>query len=143
MTSRESDRPPRVLLLDDDERILSLRGAMLQQRGCEVDEVSNLGDALDALEGSPGFDLIVVDINLGGGPDDRSGIELARVVRSKYGDVPIVAYSATFSERELTDEERGQFERTFARGTAGVEDLAEITDWMVELARDRRRVDAE
>ena len=133
----------RVLLLDDDERILKLRGSMLQQRGCEVAGVTNVGDGLEALAGAPRFDLVIVDINLGGGPDDRSGIEFARRVRETDADLPIVGYSATFSERDLADEERGVFERTFARGMARMDDLAEITDWMVKLARDRRPPDAE
>jgi CheY-like chemotaxis protein len=142
MTHNNPSDPPRVLLVEDDARILSLRGSMLQQRGCEVAEVSNAGDARKALEASPRFDLVVVDINLGDGPDDRSGIDLARLVRKKYADLPIVAYSAAFSEHELTDEENSRFDRIFARGAAGVEDLDVLTDWMVKLARDRRRADA-
>lgn len=142
MTRGTPPDPPRVLLLDDDERILSLRGSMLHQRGCEVAEVSSLGDALEALDASPRFDLVVVDINLGGGPDDRSGIDLARLVRQRYPQLPVIGYSAHFSEHELSEEERGQFERTFARGTARIEDLTEFTDWMVKLARDRRAADA-
>jgi CheY-like chemotaxis protein len=139
--TEKNTNPLHVLLVEDDERILELRSKMFERRGCVVVEASSLDDALQELKQSPAFELVIVDINLGTSPDDRSGIELARIVREQQPSVPIVGYSAYFSADELADDEASPFDRTVAKGSVHVDDLGEFTDWMVKLARERGPAD--
>jgi len=76
---------PHILVIDDEDLLSQQLERLFLQRGFDVHCVQNAEDALTRLE--PGdIDLIVTDIFLPG----RSGVELTKLAREAYPDVPII-----------------------------------------------------
>lgn len=75
----------RVLLVDDDPRLLAVVGRVLAGAGHDVVSVGDGRAALDALRERE-FDVIVSDIQMPG----VTGLELLRTVRERDLDVPVV-----------------------------------------------------
>lgn len=108
---------PIVLVVDDDERTLELRVRQLRQAECEPLSVSSFAAALQQLAASPEVDAVLTDINLDATkPKDKSGVELGRLVRTMYEDLPVAAYSARFSDQPLSKTEREIFTRELPKG---------------------------
>jgi two-component system response regulator MprA len=79
---------PRVLVVDDDEKITSFLRRALAYEGYQVDVASNGQVALNqALEAPP--DLVVLDVMMAG----LDGLEVCRRLRAG-GDVPVLMLSA-------------------------------------------------
>lgn len=78
----------RILLIDDDERLVSLVGTYLRERGLEVDGAprGTLGLAR-VLEG--GFDAVVLDVML----PDLDGFEVLRRIRAA-SPIPVLMLTA-------------------------------------------------
>ncbi len=81
-------RSGRMLAVDDSKAMLNFYLTAASGLGLEVATASNGQDALDQLENSPPFDLIVVDMNM----PVMDGIEFTEKTRamSAYKDVPII-----------------------------------------------------
>jgi DNA-binding response OmpR family regulator len=88
----------RVLLVDDDEKLLALARLALSKNGVEVETAVTSAGALEALEnGNP--DVVVLDIVM----PDISGWEVLRRIRESSG-VPVMLLSGRDSE---VDKARG------------------------------------
>lgn len=86
-----------MLVVDDDETILDLIGAILAEDGLVVEQALDGEDALNC-DGPP--DLCVLDMFLPG----IRGAELADALRAKYGkDLPILVTSASIVAQEARD----------------------------------------
>lgn len=82
----------RILLVDDERRILEVLEAYLEREGYEIHSADNGVDALKKAK-TINPDLIILDLML----PDISGEEVCRLVR-KESDVPILMLTAKFSE---------------------------------------------
>ena len=80
--------PSRVLVVDDDPRILSMMRRVLHLDGYEVVLAPSGDAALDALR-RDGVDLVILDLMLPG----RDGFEVCRTMRQESG-VPILMLTA-------------------------------------------------
>jgi two-component system KDP operon response regulator KdpE len=88
------NRPPRILLVDDEVAIQRAVAPLLRSRGYEVEVVGTGSDALNAVAGgSP--DLIVLDLGL----PDLEGVEVCRRIR-RESKAPIVILSASHHEAD-------------------------------------------
>jgi two-component system, OmpR family, KDP operon response regulator KdpE len=88
------NRPPRILLVDDEVAIQRAVAPLLRSRGYEVEVVGTGKDAVDAVvDRSP--DLIVLDLGL----PDLEGTEVCRRIR-KASKAPIVILSARGGEAD-------------------------------------------
>lgn len=77
--------PPRhILVVDDEEPVRTLLRECFELEGYKVDEASD-GREMDAALARGPYDLVTLDLNLGG----ESGLELVRKIRSVC-NVPIV-----------------------------------------------------
>jgi CheY-like chemotaxis protein len=76
----------RVLLVEDNPSVAEVCGEMLEQLGYSVARVSNGLEALDAIDKN-GIDLVFSDTVM---PGRLDGIELARQVRQRRPDIPIL-----------------------------------------------------
>jgi CheY-like chemotaxis protein len=76
----------RVLLVEDNPSVAEVCGEMLEQLGYSVARASNGLEALDAIDKN-GIDLVFSDIVM---PGRLDGIELARQVRQRRPDIPIL-----------------------------------------------------
>ncbi|WP_309084626.1 response regulator [Chelativorans sp.] len=79
-----------VLLVEDDDEVASLLGQMLDELGYLVTRASNAQAALGALANGRRIDVVFSDIMMPGG---MNGIELAREIRRRKPDLPVVLTS--------------------------------------------------
>ncbi|HEX7278619.1 MAG TPA: response regulator [Solirubrobacterales bacterium] len=136
--SEEPCSKPLVLLAEDDERLAALRAISLEQMGLDVVVSNNLGEALSTLETGPELDAVLIDIKLSDEPGDKGGLALGKAIRERYGDIPMVAYSAFYAD-ELLDEVSPLFDRYYTKGGSRVAEIEEGLKEIRELAREARR----
>ena len=82
-----------VLIVDDDPLILTVVDLMVRHAGHTARTASDGNAALDVLADSAS-DIIVSDIRMPG----MDGLELARVVRRDYPQIPIILMTGYLSE---------------------------------------------
>ena len=95
--SARDARPAKTLLLVEDEAIIALNEKkQLEAKGYAVSIARSGEEAVEAVEAGSPIDLILMDINLGGGID---GTEAARKIL-KLRDIPVV-FLSSHSEPEI------------------------------------------
>jgi DNA-binding response OmpR family regulator len=87
------DRPPRILLVDDEQPIQTLLSFPLQRDGYEVVVAADGREALARYEESPP-DLVVLDVML----PRMDGLEVCKRLRAKGETVPIIMLTAKSEE---------------------------------------------
>ncbi len=90
----------RVLLVDDDQDIREVVGAMLDAVGLTVEALASAEEALERVRATP-FDLLVLDWNLPG----MTGIELCRLIRRDrvLSRLPVLFLTAHASSRDVVE----------------------------------------
>ena len=88
-----SDRPPRILLADDEQSIQTLLSYPLQKDGYEVVRASDGREAL-ARFAEQTFDLVVLDVMM----PRMDGLEVCRRLRGARPGMPILMLTARGSE---------------------------------------------
>jgi DNA-binding response OmpR family regulator len=88
------DRPPRILLVDDEKPIQTLLSFPLQRDGYEVTAASDGREALQRF-GESHYDLVVLDLMM----PKMDGLEVCRRLRSR-SDVPIIMLTAKAEETD-------------------------------------------
>jgi PAS domain S-box-containing protein len=80
-----------ILLVEDNPDVASVTAQMLRAMGCEVEVVDRARKALDRLAADGrAVDLLLSDVVM---PDGMTGLDLARAVRARQPDLPIVLMS--------------------------------------------------
>lgn len=79
-----------ILIVDDDETLLSVLDDFLRMEGYGCTTASSVAQARNHLEGK-GFDLVISDFNM----PRETGIDLLRYVRSECPDTAFVMMTAT------------------------------------------------
>jgi DNA-binding response OmpR family regulator len=87
-----ADRPPRILLVDDEQPIQTLLSFPLQRDGYEVVQASDGREALTRFSEQQ-FDLVVLDVML----PRMDGLEVCRRLRAR-SSVPIIMLTAKSEE---------------------------------------------
>jgi CheY-like chemotaxis protein len=86
----------RILLVDDDGVIQLMGGALLQRGGYQVEIARDGCDALQTIERSPAFDLVVTDLNM---PNlDGAGLLDALRSRPATASIPVIVLTGTEDE---------------------------------------------
>lgn len=80
----------RVLLIEDDPLVRAMLSEALGEEGIEVDGLANAEDALILLGAGQVPDVLVADIDLGGGLD---GLDLADIAWDRHPDVEVILIS--------------------------------------------------
>jgi CheY-like chemotaxis protein len=119
-----------ALVIDDRPSSLESRMKLLEANGFEVVGAKSVAEAVQEFETTL-VDIVVTDINLDPNkPREKGGIEFARRVRESDSGIPIVGYSAVFSEGDLTSEELGVFDTCITKGSSRARELMEhLTNW--------------
>lgn len=113
----------RVLLVDDDETILTVMGEMLTCLGYGVEAKRNGEEAFTAfLEDPRAFDLIITDYSM---PRMR-GTELARKVLELRPERPVILMSA--GDPEMEGEMKGLEIKRFLQKPIGLEHLKDAIE---------------
>ena len=76
-----------ILVVEDDLMLAEMASELIGEMGFAVHVAHSAKEALAVLQRSPPFDLIFSDVVMPGG---MSGLELARRVRSRFPEVPIL-----------------------------------------------------
>ncbi len=93
------ERDRRNILLVDDEAIIAMgQKLQLEKYGYSISTATTGRKALEAVVSDPEIDLILMDIDLGNGPD---GTQTAELILA-YRDVPIV-FLSSHTEREIVE----------------------------------------
>jgi DNA-binding response OmpR family regulator len=79
----------RILLVEDNARLLEAITESLHKAGMEVDAVANGGDAL-AIVGSQPYDAMVLDLGL----PDIDGMEVLETLRTQKNALPVLVLTA-------------------------------------------------
>ena len=81
----------RILVVDDDENILSLERTILEQKGFDVTAAAGGAEALKLLSGQA-FDLVLLDVMM----PEIDGFTVCRKIKEdpRLKDVPIIFLSA-------------------------------------------------
>jgi DNA-binding response OmpR family regulator len=87
--------PTRILIVDDDQDLLSLIGFTFHNAGYETVNATNGAEALRAIE-LERFSLLVLDINI----PAPSGLQVCAAVR-RSSNVPVLVLSARDEEQDL------------------------------------------
>jgi len=77
----------RLLLVEDDLTVAALTKQMLEGAGLTVVHAKSARDAFRELEGNRGIDVVFSDVMMPGG---MSGAELAREIRARWPELPVV-----------------------------------------------------
>src|SRR3972149_1338334 len=93
---RKANSQSRVLVVDDEASNRELISDMLASEGYEVVTAQDGLDALNQLA-VPLPDVIISDLKM----PRMSGVEFLAVVRRKYPDVPLIAFSGEFAGNEV------------------------------------------
>lgn len=81
---------PTVLVVEDDEILRSLTVEAVFLLGVSVVECASADDALPVLEGSSSIALVITDICM---PGSMDGLELAKVIWSRWPCLPVIVTS--------------------------------------------------
>jgi two-component system, OmpR family, copper resistance phosphate regulon response regulator CusR len=92
---RQSRRPDRILIVEDEPRIVSFLQRGLAANGFAT-EVADSGDEALALARSGRFDLVILDIGL----PKMDGFQVLRELRQARHTLPIVILTASGSVRD-------------------------------------------
>jgi signal transduction histidine kinase/CheY-like chemotaxis protein len=76
----------RVLLVEDDDAVAELIAQMVEELGCEVTRAGSVDEALGQFDGAA-VDAVLSDMVMPGG---RNGLDLARELRIRDADLPIL-----------------------------------------------------
>src|SRR5258705_3152485 len=88
------DRPPRLLIADDQADVLEALKLLLKGEGCEVEPVASRRAVLAAAQASD-FDALLVDMNYARATTSGTeGLDLVSRVRALDGAPPIVVMTA-------------------------------------------------
>jgi DNA-binding response OmpR family regulator len=85
----------RILVVDDDENILSLERTILEQKGFDVTAAAGGAEALKLLAGQV-FDLVLLDVMM----PEVDGFEMLRRMQERHGlgSVPVIMFSGKVDE---------------------------------------------
>ena len=88
-------RMPRVLVVDDEERVRGLLCDLLAAWGCQAVEAVNGVEALTLFEAGD-YDLVLTDYLMPG----RTGLDLIRDVRDRDAAIGVIMFTASAADLE-------------------------------------------
>jgi CheY-like chemotaxis protein len=129
-TRPDTERRGHVLLVEDDREVSALTRELLSSLGFSVTHVASAEAALGALANSRRIDVVLSDIMMPGGV---SGLELAREIRRRHPNLPILL--TTGYVEAAADLKDGEFDLLLKPFT--VEALAEALG--IDVTQDKRQ----
>jgi signal transduction histidine kinase/integral membrane sensor domain MASE1 len=125
--------PACILLVEDDDEVAAVTMELLREIGVQIVRVSDGEGALAALDRDPTIEVVMSDIVMPGG---TSGLELARMLRERRPELPVLLTTG-YSQHPLEVATEGftLVEKPYRRGV-----LAASIRAAVERARRARRL---
>ncbi|WP_260693311.1 ATP-binding protein [Rhizobium leguminosarum] len=101
---RRAEAAGNILLVEDDDEVAALVAGMLDELGFEVVRAATAAAALGALANNRAVDLVFSDIMMPGG---MNGVELAKEIRLRRKDLPILLTSGYSEAAKQAAENQG------------------------------------
>jgi two-component system cell cycle sensor histidine kinase/response regulator CckA len=124
-------RPCKVLLMDDEQVIRDVGGAVIKELGHAVEFAVNGEDAVEkyraALESGKPFDIVILDLTIRGG---MGGAEALQKLLKIDPGVKAVVSSGYFDDEHLSKQQEQGF-KAFLKKPYKVEDLRGILNWLL------------
>lgn len=136
---------PAVLVVEDNPQSRKTRVDLLREYEFRVFDAANAASAMTHVHSIPSLDLIITDINLDpGSTTNKSGLDLARRIRGEHSTIPIVGYSAYFTEGDLPRADRKVFNDYLGKGSSKISELeARLEKWhRLALEHRQKRLEA-
>lgn len=89
-----TERPMRLLLVDDEESFVSVLTKRLKRRGVDVTPVLSGADALRLMRGHE-FDVVVLDLKM----EEMSGLEVLKTLSIVAPETPVIMLTGHGSEQ--------------------------------------------
>jgi len=96
------EKPPEILLVDDNRQGLIARRSLLQELGCSISTATNADEALELFAGKK-FDIVVTDYKM----PRMDGIELIKRIRGVEPGARIILLSGFVEPLGLTEQTTG------------------------------------
>jgi CheY-like chemotaxis protein len=128
---RAIDTHATLLVVDDQEDVREVAVAQLEALGYRVVQAASGHLALDLVQRGQAIDLLIADYAMPG----MSGIELARAMRERFPELPVLLVTGYVEARQL-DEQLGQ-----ARLMKKPYRMAELAQAVESLLRPRPRIE--
>jgi PAS domain S-box-containing protein len=109
-----AEKQKTVLLVEDDALIGRMLKQTIESYGYKVNHVYKAAKAIEAVDETPGIDLILMDINLGEGMDGTEAAEIILAMR----DIPLI-FISSHTEREIVEKTEGITSYGYIVKTAG------------------------
>ncbi len=93
------DSQPTVLLVDDETPIRSALRRIVMRAGCTPLEASSAAEAIEQVESAREISAAILDYNM----PERTGLDLARELRCRYPDVPVMLLSGGMANDEIRE----------------------------------------
>ena len=139
MNGNGSDRPPRVLVIDDEESLRYALSRGLNRAGYECATVGTGKGGVDAFVGG-GYDAVLTDVRL----PDLSGLDVVSILTEMDPSVPVVVMTGYGTMDSALDAMR-RGAKDFVQKPFVVEDVVRTLQRAVEerrLSRENRRLRA-
>ncbi|MBP2561914.1 signal transduction histidine kinase/ActR/RegA family two-component response regulator [Neorhizobium galegae] len=104
VASRRAEPAGNILLVEDDDEVAALVAEMLDELGFQVVRAATAAAALGALANGRTVDLVFSDIMMPGG---MNGVELAKEIRLRRNDLPILLTSGYSEAAKQAAEAQG------------------------------------
>jgi DNA-binding NtrC family response regulator len=110
--------PLRVLLIDDDAKMVSLVRSILADEGYEVVGITNPQDALDEIDRLDPHVVVLDEVM-----PERDGLDVADEIRERRPTQPIVIFSSLFDRRLSQEAQRRGY--VYCEKAGGIDQLEE------------------
>ena len=117
-----------ILLVEDDPAWQATLGEILQEKGCMVRIASSYGEALSRFV-AESFDLVVIDLRLGPGEDNRDGVALLEDAYEK--GIPAVVVTGYGTPDVVKKANRYDALRVMHKGKFRSEEFERIVDKVI------------
>ncbi len=93
--------PPLALIVEDDPTALTTRKDLFESQGFLTITAADYEQAVDEFSTTSAIDIVVTDLDLGHGTDERSGFDVANACARLRPGIPIVAYSGAVEQDDV------------------------------------------
>ena len=96
----------RLFLLEDDRSLIDGLRYSLEKNGFRLTVARTVGEAMERLERTEDYDLLLLDVSL----PDGTGFDVCRQVRAQDAGIPIIFLTAADEETNVRGRKRSYWE---------------------------------